>query len=116
MNLIKCLKKFSFVKDFEILDFKIFKSGMYLKARVFLKNNSQVFIREYIDERERNYSYHWQTLDGKLLARWDNAPHHKDIITHPHHKHIGDKVLPSYSITCEEIFKEIETLLKAWKV
>ncbi|MDL1971290.1 MAG: DUF6516 family protein [Candidatus Desulfofervidaceae bacterium] len=45
----------------------------------------------------------------------DNAPHHKDIITHPHHKHIKDKVLPSYSITCEEIFKEIEELLKDWK-
>jgi hypothetical protein len=34
------------------------------------------------------YSYHWQTSDNQLIIRWDNAPHHPQISTFPHHKHI----------------------------
>src|SRR5215813_1608112 len=32
---------------------------------------------------------HWQQGDGRLRRRWDNAPHHKEVPTFPHHVHIG---------------------------
>jgi hypothetical protein len=35
------------------------------------------------------YRHHWQDADGNLIRRWDNAPHHKDIATFPHHLHDG---------------------------
>jgi len=34
-----------------------------------------------------NYSYHWQNKNGKMIIRWDNDPHHKNLKTYPHHKH-----------------------------
>lgn len=42
------------------------------------------------------YSYHWQDTSGQLKKRWDNAAHHPEIITHPHHVHIGqdENVIP----------------------
>lgn len=38
------------------------------------------------------YSFHWQTSDGHLLKRWDNAAHHSELETHPHHVHIPGEV------------------------
>ncbi len=37
-----------------------------------------------------DYSYHWEhrMTDGGI-HRWDNAPHHHQVSTHPHHRHDG---------------------------
>ena len=29
------------------------------------------------------YSFHWQNAEGKLIRRWDNAPHHPEISSFP---------------------------------
>lgn len=116
MKILSCLKNFPFIKNVEVLDLRIFKTGFYVKIIVQLKDDSVLNIREYVDEFERAYSYHWQTKEGKLIIRWDNAPHHKNISTYPHHKHIKEKILPNYAITCEEILKEIEQVIKSGKL
>lgn len=54
--------------------------------RVFLIGGS--FLDVWISEDK--YSYHWQN-DNKVV-RFDNAPHHEEIETHPHHKHLGDEI------------------------
>lgn len=35
------------------------------------------------------YRHHWQDSDGHLVKRWDNAPHHPDVTSFPHHLHDG---------------------------
>ena len=47
------------------------------------------------------YRYHLQTLKGKLLARWDNAPHHPEVKSHPDHLHKDDTVKPSTGMDIE---------------
>ncbi len=37
------------------------------------------------------YSFHWQRPDGSLICRWDNAPHHLEIASFPHHLHESDE-------------------------
>ena len=37
------------------------------------------------------YRHHWQDSNGRLIKRWDNAPHHPAIETFPHHLHEGDE-------------------------
>lgn len=51
------------------------------------------------------YSFHWQDADGQLYRRWDNAAHHPEILTHPHHVHDGMEVnvLPHGPISAEEV-------------
>ncbi len=88
------------------------KNSPYTKVKARLTDSSLLFIREYCDEKQRLYSYHWQSQDGKMIMRWDNAPHHKNVPTHTHHKHFQNKVLPSYTLTCEEILREIESMIK----
>ena len=55
------------------------------------------------------YSFHWQTKDGKLIKRWDNAAHHPEIITNPHHLHDGIKnsVLPYEPVDIQAILSLI---------
>jgi len=51
------------------------------------------------------YSFHWQNANDELRKRWDNAAHHPETSTHPHHVHEGaeDSVFPHDSISAEEI-------------
>lgn len=55
------------------------------------------------------YSFHWQDASGRLRKRWDNAPHHPEVSTHPHHVHDGDdlNVLPHKPMTAEEVLAAI---------
>jgi len=51
------------------------------------------------------YSFHWQDAAGELYKRWDNAPHHPEVLTHPHHVHDGDEanLLSCGPVTAEEV-------------
>ena len=60
------------------------------------------------------YSYHYQDSDERLIFRYDNAPHFRNIITYPHHKHIGgeeEQVVPSSPPDLDAVLREIEQLL-----
>ena len=43
----------------------------------------------------QRYSYYWLDELDKQIIGWDNAPHHPEIETFPHHKHMGGNVFPS---------------------
>jgi hypothetical protein len=43
-----------------------------------------------------------------MILRWDNAPHHPNIITYPHHKHTKSGIAPSREITLEQVIMFIE--------
>lgn len=109
--ILNCLKRFKFVSQIEVQEFRTFKDGFFVKVKAALSCGWFLFVREYVDFCERNYSYHLQDAEGNLIARWDNAPHHPNVSTYPHHKHLRGEVLPSYSITCEEILEEIAGLI-----
>jgi hypothetical protein len=50
------------------------------------------------------YRLHWQDAAGRLLKRWDNAAHHPQIPTHPHHVHDGseENIHPSEPFSAEQ--------------
>ena len=111
MEILDCLNKSKLVKSYEVLDFKTFENGFYIKIKAVIADNTELFIREYTDEKERNYSYHWQDKNQNLILRWDNAPHHNGISTFPHHKHIKGKIKDNFNIDCFSILKEISVLI-----
>jgi hypothetical protein len=55
------------------------------------------------------YSFQWQDADQHLRRRWDNAAHHPELSTHPHHVHIGpdDEVSDHRPMTITDVLKEI---------
>jgi len=108
MEIFKSLNTSDIIKDFEISDYKRWQDGYYLKLKITLKDNTVLFVREYADNIERNYSFHWQDTDNKLIVRWDNACHHRHIKTYPHHKHIDETVRESFDISLNEVLLYIE--------
>jgi len=68
----------------------------YIKGMVTFTNGSQLHIKEFINSKLRkiSYAYHYQDKNGVLIFRYDNAPHHAEIKTFPHHKHVLNKPKP----------------------
>ena len=90
MNILKLRHDFGdIIQEYEILDYKKWQIGFYFKSKASLRDGSFLYIREYVDEDDKKYAYHWQRANGELIARWDNAPHHPQLSTFPHHKHEG---------------------------
>ena len=56
------------------------------------------------------YRLQWQTSNGILKKRWDNAEHHRDITTFPHHVHDGvsGNVFPSEAMSLKKALEFIE--------
>ncbi|MBF0234577.1 MAG: hypothetical protein HQK65_16270 [Desulfamplus sp.] len=64
-----------------------------INATVVLVNNSVLYIKEYINARYKieivAYAYQYQTKDGQLIFRYDNAEH-KPSLSSKQHKHVSD--------------------------
>ena len=58
------------------------------------------------------YSYYWLSQSGETIEGWDNAPHHPEVETHPHHRHVAGKVEPLEDPSPEAFLEHVtETLL-----
>ena len=62
------------------------------KLKVILTDGSSLRINEqYRQGMLEQYAYYWLNPDGQLRVGWDNAPHHRDLNTFPHHRHVGSQ-------------------------
>jgi hypothetical protein len=57
-----------------------------------------------------SYRYHYQDPAAALVFRYDNAPHHREVPTHPEHKHAGDQVVASLHPSIEQVLLDIRTI------
>jgi hypothetical protein len=44
------------------------------------------------------YSYYWLDAGNRLKVGWDNSPHHTQVESFPHHKHVGERANPAASL------------------
>jgi len=58
-----------------------------------------------------NYAYHYQDANSELIFRYDNAPHHQEIPTHPHHKYTPNRVEAAEPPHLNDVLREIDQLL-----
>lgn len=103
-NYLKKLDDFILAAD-EIVDIEIIRRSIWdtelekiaiYRYKIHLYDGSLVELTERLVEgkgelRRSKYRFHWQTRDGLLIKRWDNAKHHPEISTFPHHLHDGEE-------------------------
>jgi len=84
-----------------------------VRGRVFFWDDSYLVLYEVVST-ELGYpvrvSYAYTYLQaGQRAFRYDNAPHHPEILTYPHHKHIGpqDRLAPADQPTLSQVLSEI---------
>lgn len=58
------------------------------------------------------YKYHFQSNDGAMIFRYDNAPHYLNVASFPHHKHTETEITESNEPDIANILAEIRTFLQ----
>jgi len=116
--------------DKTILDFKaiissytIFKKAYnekqgYIKGEILFKNSSQFCFIEVKNtglKQKIKYRYHYMDKDNRSIFRYDNAYHHRELKTFPHHRHISDRIQESHEPELYEILLEIQKSIKRMK-
>jgi len=88
-----------------------------IRCRVFFWDGSYLDIYEVVSTElgypvRVHYSYTY-LRESRRVFRYDNAPHHPEIATHPHHKHIGvaDRLAPADQPSLSQVLAEIERWL-----
>lgn len=82
------------------------------KAIAELKDGSRLHINEvWLSGALHKYAYYWLTPTGALVQGWDNAPHHPQIATSPHHTHTPTGIDASHVRSLLDVLAEIEKRL-----
>ena len=93
------------------------KKEAYISGDLLFIDMSSFEFAVYITERGRKVifdKYRLQYMDSqnRLVFRYDNAPHYKDIPVFPNHKHLHDgKVISATPPKLSEILEEITALI-----
>ena len=76
-----------------------------LHATLVFKDGSRMIVHSWLNAtaevREHDYAYVYLDARGNRVFQYDDAPHHPELLTHPHHVHKGrmpakgpDRALP----------------------
>jgi hypothetical protein len=92
----------------------------FVKGTVLFSQGIQLSVMEFVQTEPRlvktKYRYHCQDAKGKLLFRYDNAPHHQTS-TFPHHKHVRmgakrETIVASLPPSIEALLDEVVELVE----
>lgn len=93
---------------------KVLENEGYTRGTLTLIDGSELRLLEYAKISNGQamilrYRFQWQAA-GELITRWNNAPHHPEVETFPHHKHVKveDKPKPSKATNLISLLKDIE--------
>lgn len=113
-TLSKCPLAIDLEFDFTVVDL----DRGYWKGTVKFRDGSDLHLFEYVVITEgkseiQDYRYHFQDRDENLVFRHDNAPHHPELETHPHHLHKPGKLKPSEKPDLKDVLdKAIQLVLE----
>lgn len=82
----------------------------YISGKIIFENGYSLEFTEVVDtEQTIKIKYRYQYMDEKLslIFRYDNAPHHKEVKSFPHHRHTPNKVTDSQEPGLSGILLEI---------
>jgi len=88
----------------------------YIKGKLTFIDLSSIDFSIYVLEKGKKlicdkYRYQYMDPANRPVFRYDNAHHHKEILSFPMHKHLGDKVVASDMPEMGELLGEISALI-----
>lgn len=82
-----------------------------IRGEIDFIDESELSFMEFKDIELRGklkYKYHYMDKDKGLIFRYDNAQHHPEIPTFPHHKHVLGNIEESEEPEMLDILSEIQ--------
>ena len=85
------------------------KQGYMSGSLLFESGNRLDFVEVKDMDRisKMKYRYQYMNQQGECFFRYDNAPHHQNISTFPHHKHINEAIESADEPTLFDVLLEI---------
>jgi hypothetical protein len=78
---------------------------------IVFKDGSVLHFKEIFFGEKVQYRFHYMDEKNNLIARWDNAPHHKELSTFPHHVHLPDGVKENKHVKLFYVLDKIENII-----
>lgn len=109
------------LQDFPIISSYILKKKVYsstqgyIQGTIELESGHRVDFTEVKDVETVNkvkYRYHCMDKNQVMVFRYDNAGHHKNVPTFPHHKHTPNDIQKSTEPTLYDVLLEIAQLIR----
>lgn len=88
----------------------------FISGKIIFENESQlqfVEVKNVEFEEKIKYRFHYMDKEKKIIFRYDNAEHHKNIKTFPHHKHLENSVIESIELNLFDVLLEIEEMIRS---
>ena len=111
-GIISALKESNLFTSINVIDLIDEESVKLLKLKAMVRDASALYITELHTPDFQKYSYHWQDTQGKMIIRWDNKPHWKNLKTFPNHKHEKGRIWLSSIVNVEDVIEVIRATLK----
>ncbi|MCF8359511.1 MAG: DUF6516 family protein [Prolixibacteraceae bacterium] len=102
------------IEDYSLTDKTYSDAKGYIDGKLVFINDSILEFSEVknIETGSKiKYRYHYQTHDNQLIFRYDNANHHRELKSFPHHKHLYKSIVPCYEPDIKAILQEIEVIV-----
>lgn len=88
----------------------------YIRGVITLTGGFELHIAEYVvtepEFKRLKYRFHLQTPDSRMIARWDNAPHHPQVKTHPDHIHVGKMVKANPPMDIPQVLEAVLSFIE----
>jgi hypothetical protein len=109
-SLERTISSFAIISSYTLTK-KIYneKQG-FITGKITFESNNQLEFSEVINVEKPEkvkYRYHYMDSLNNLIFRYDNAHHHPEIETFPHHKHLKTEISESNEPTLDDILMEI---------
>lgn len=115
LQIERVIKAFPNVR-FVSLTKKIYNiSQGYISGSIIFENNHRldfVEVKNVEFFHKMKYRYHYMNEEQEMIFRYDNAPHHTNVSTFPHHKHDGQIILESSEPNLDQVLLEISRYQK----
>jgi len=108
-ELIDTLNRHPIIIRAEVIRKALFNDEGYIRVMAKTLRGNELHIFEYIvRNKAEKYAYHLQDPLERLIFRYDNRPHHPEVNTFPHHKHIRNsrEPQPSRKPSIKEVLNE----------
>jgi hypothetical protein len=83
-----------------------------IRGQISFVDGSRFEFMEQLPVERQKFRMHYMNAENQLIARWDSAPHHRELPTFPFHKHVPEGVQAHPATTVVQVLDEIVKMLK----
>jgi hypothetical protein len=91
-------------------------NSVYIKGSIHFIDSSLLELSLFVKEAHKaisidKYRFHYMNNAGRMLFRYDNAPHYSELSSFPNHKHVQHRAIASSPPDLQDILDEISAIL-----